>query len=270
MTTFSLILRFAAVAGTISSIVIYLLIGDKKEVLDTRLALTQKRLDGVETERDQIEVERNMLASELEKLDAQLGDAKAKGDTLLQQNIQARSEMSGMRNKVESVRVETGKQEEEIVRLRRELVSLKTAVPLSGLVESSEYAAQIEEQMRQIAELESELREYQDLIARRAANPTDLQDSLAGTGKQNESERRVAAEVIAIGREAFFFAINAGSSSGLKPERRYTVYRGNEAIVKVLLINVRPEFCIAQVLPKAGDAGQLRTGDIVALKVEQP
>ena len=49
MTTFALILRFVAVAGAVSSIVLYLLIGDKKEVLDTRLAITQKRLDGVET-----------------------------------------------------------------------------------------------------------------------------------------------------------------------------------------------------------------------------
>ena len=134
MNKISIILRIAAVLAAVLSLSLFLLISDREKSLEGQILASKKAAKNAEEMRAELQAENASMIEKQEKLGEHLAAEKAKAGSFYQQSVVARGEIAKLKADLEEFRVSVGEKEEELSRLKSELIGLTTsAVSLSAV-----------------------------------------------------------------------------------------------------------------------------------------
>ena len=206
-----------AIAVAIVAVGLYFVVRNQKAELAEELRQSVQNAHARDSEVREKEAQAASLTKQVDSLRADLGAERAKSNTLYQQSLQARSEMSSLDEKIDALNEERETRDREIRRLKRDLIGLKSNMPSPSSAGSMD---QLEEEIDRLSEEIDRLR--RELASSRsrenappAANPDgDLSGTSTTRGRQYDGL------ITDVGPFQAVVAINLGSNDGPRPRPR--------------------------------------------------
>jgi hypothetical protein len=242
-----------ALTGSALSAVLYLRIGNTKQVLELRLADVSIRAAKLDTDlaaanqqNGSLKAHLGRVAGELKAVKGKFAAADARAGKLDRELTVANSNLSAAREVVAVYELTARALADEVAALRADLSDSRASHASPAAVAAYKGA---------IAELERQL-----AMARNgAAAPTT-----AGASTAVFASRAGRATVLTVGPESAFVVLNFGSARGAQLGQKLAVSQGIAEVATLLISDVRPNFSIAQVVPDPLQ-GVLQKGDLAVL-----
>lgn len=235
-----------AVAGAIAAAVLFVLIGNSKQRLQTRLLEAETQVAALNASLTAAQAAQATQAARLHDLDTELGTAKREltearlhSDQLRQALELAETEHETAQATIDELRVDLSAR---LAALQAARTQLAAAVPPA---EAVRYRGTI-------AQLEGRVAELEERLSHQPAAPAFV----AG--------RADHAQVVSVGPQNAFVVINFGTRHGALPNQRLMIKRGPEPLAEVEISDTRENYSVAQVLPDSL-SGKLRKGDAATL-----
>ena len=255
-----LLLCAIALLGSSASAVLYLRIGNSKQVLESRLADATTRATKLETnlalaneQNGTLKGKLTALDSELERAHAQLTTAESRATELERALAAAQSDATQARNDAAQAKAVVSIYETTARALADEITALRQDLADTRASHASPEAVQAYKNT--IADLERQL-----ASARNGAAAT----TAAGASTAVFTSRAGRATVLTVGPESAFVVLNFGSARGAQLGQKLNVSQGNTVVATILISDVRTNFSVAQVLPDTL-RGALQKGDSAVL-----
>lgn len=238
----SMLLRILAILGAIAAAVMFFLLGNQKEELQTQLdesttSLTQTKsqLTTATQERQKFEEQSNALTGEVKELES-------KSQSLDNQLTRVRQELAEAK-KVISTREEEAKDlQSEAGRIRRELLEERNRVAqLQENLSEEDSAAlrgSIQALERQLLDTERRLQTIQ----------TQSPEEVAQTNTTKAPAKpTLRGEVTDVGPDSSFIVINLGSNKGVEENSSIMLSRGSRFVARGKVVEVREEVSVARI-----------------------
>ena len=222
--------------------VLYVRVGNAKQLVDLQLADTTARADKLAGDLARTNDQNAVLATKLNTLDADLGVTKGRLTASETRAAQLDRDLTQTRNLLSL-------QEQNAHALSAEVASLKA--DLADARASSASPEAVTAYRNTITELERQLA----AAGNGAAAPT-----AAGASTAVFTNRVGRATVLSVGPENAFVVLDFGAARGAQTGQQLSVSHGTELTATVLISDVRTNFSIAQVLPDSLH-GVLQKGD---------
>ncbi|MDO8544164.1 MAG: hypothetical protein Q7S40_27295 [Opitutaceae bacterium] len=248
-----LILCLIALAGSVVSAVLFLRIGNSKQLLELRLADVSSRATRLDDALAASNNQNGALKARLDTAESELGSTKERlAGTEMRVQLLDR-DLAAAKNDLASAKSVLGFYESTAKALADEVAALRTDLTEARSSNASPEAVQ--GYRTTIAELERQLA----LSRNGAAAP-----SAAGASTAVFASRAGRATILNVGPENAFVVLNFGSSRGAQLGQTLSVNQGADVVATVLISDVRTNFSIAQVLPDTL-RGVLHKGDSAVL-----
>lgn len=272
MKNLTLVLSILALVSAAVSVGLYVVIGNTKETLQTKLTQTEARANRLANDLDEATVNGESLQRQLNALDADLGYTKLKLTAAESRTVQLSRDLNQARSQL-TVREQTEAQlTQEVNSLKRELVQSRLAAA------DSVSPAEAERYRRSIADLEGKLKTLESTLASAAARlvvaATSADagfDHAGASGLPGQAStatftanRAVDARVVTVGPRDAFVILNYGANNGASVNQELLVRRGPDPVARVQISDVRPNHSVAQVM-SGTLSGSLRKGDAAIL-----
>lgn len=249
----SMILRILAILGAVAAAVMFWMIGNTKEQLESELEMTSNQLNETQSQLDNLNSKHAELTSQAEETAQDLEEARARASSLDNQLSQVRRELAEANKNLSDQEREAENLRTEAVRIRRELLEERNKVDeLAGALESEDVAAA----RARIKRLEEQL----------AATEGQIQGTTNEGGTESQTSGREEApavvlrgEVVEVGENAAYVLIDIGSAEGARPNSSIMIRRGPRFIARANITEVNEDTSVAEILP---GAGRIREGDL--------
>lgn len=249
-----LILCAIALTGSTASALLYLRIGNSKQLLELRLADASTRAQKLDEALAAANQQKGSLEARLNAADVELGTTKTRLTAIEARAAQLDRDLVTSKADLDATKSVLGLYETTAKALADEVAALRQ--DLSEARASNASPEAVAGYKNTIAELERQL-----AVAARngAAAPT-----VAGASTAVFASRAGRATVLNVGPESSFVVLNFGSARGAEIGQKLSVSQGNDIVATVLISDVRANFSIAQVLPDTL-RGVLHKGDSALL-----
>jgi septal ring factor EnvC (AmiA/AmiB activator) len=248
-----LILCAIALLGTTVSAVLYLRIGNSKQLLELRLTESQSRvarldsdLTAARTHTEELRTHTSELRTRVSALDVELARSNEKLVAAGARATQLERSLTDTRSVLAVYESTTRALGDEINALRRDLDQSRTSNASPEAVQA--YKTTIAELERQLAS---------------ARNGAAL-PSAVGASTAVFTSRAGRASILNVGPGNAFVVLNFGSARGAQLGHRLQVSQGNVLVATVVISDVRTNFSVAQVQPETL-RGVLQKGDSAVL-----
>lgn len=257
MKSLTLVLCVIAILGAAASTYFYIDIGNKKEVLEAKVATTETRANDLQTKLTEAAAQGEALQKRLATLDSDLGEAKSKSTAAETKGTQLSRDVAQLRNQL------TAKEDTERT-LNREISDLKGELARAKLSASAATPEEIEGYKTKIATLEARVTE---LEAGRGSIVTGAANTTAGSASGTtavQAPSGLTGQVVSIGAQNAFVVLNVGAAKGVQAGQTFTLTRSGTTVATVQVSSVQDNFSIAQV---ASDSirGGLSKGDTATI-----
>lgn len=239
-----------ALLGAVFSAVLYLKIGNSKQLLAAELATANTRATRLQTDLATANEQTGSLKAKVATLDTELEASHAKLTTSEERIALLDQDLTKTKNLVTLYEQNAKALAAEVTSLRGDLDEARNSNASPEAVAAYKSA---------ISELEKQL-----------ASARNGSAATAGVGLSTAAftNRAGRATVMSIGPSNAFVVLNFGSTRGAQVGQRLSVSQGTEVIATVLISDVRSQFSIAQVQPDTL-RGVLQKGD-TALLIRTP
>jgi len=248
-----LLLCAVALLGSTASAVLYLRIGNSKQLLEMRLTEVSNRASKLDADLAASNQQNGSLKARLGNVSAELAAAKtkltgtnAKIADLDRKLGTAQSDLSAARDVVAVYEQTARALADEVAALRQDLADTRASNASPEAVAAYRST---------IAELERQLATARNGAAAPAA---------AGASTAVFTSRAGRATILTVGPENAFVVLNFGSARGAQLGQKLAVNQGADEVATVLISDVRTNFSVAQVLPDTL-RGVLQKGDLAVL-----
>ncbi len=241
-----IILCLLALAGSAVSAVLYLQIGNSKQLLALRLADVSSRAEKLDGALAAANEQNGALKARLDNTESEFGAAKVRLTTLETRTQELGRDLASAKSVLEFYETTARGLADEVTSLREDLSDARKSNASPDAVQGYKNT---------IAELERQLAQAQN----GAAAP-----SVVGASTAVFASRAGRATVLNVGPENAFVVLNFGTQRGAAIGQKLTVSQGNDEVATVLISDVRTNFSIAQVLPDTL-RGVLHKGDSAIL-----
>jgi hypothetical protein len=241
-----LILCALALLGTALSAVLYLRIGNSKQLLELRLGESQARAARLESDLNTAQTRTEALRTQVNALEvtaARSGEKLAADDARAAQLERSLADTRSVLAVYESTARALG---DELNALRRDLEQSRTSNASPEAVQAYKHT---------IAELERQLASARNGAALPIA---------AGASTAVFTSRVGRATVLNVGPQNAFVVLNFGSARGAQLGHRLHISQGSTLVATVVISDVRTNFSVAQVQPDTL-RGVLQKGDSAVL-----
>jgi hypothetical protein len=226
--------------------VLYVRIGNAKQLVDLQLADTTARADKLAADVARTSEQNVALATKVTSLDADLGATRGRLTVSETRAAQLDRDLTQAKNMLSL-------QEQNARALAAEVASLKT--DLADARASSASPEAVAAYRNTIAELERQLA---------AAGNGAAALTAAGASTAVFTNRVGRATILSVGPENAFVVLDFGAARGAQTGQQLSVSHGSELAATVLITDVRTNFSIAQVQPESLH-GVLQKGDPAVL-----
>ena len=246
MRNLTMILSVIAMAGAVAAGVLFVLIGNSKQLLRQQLATAELRGSQLSASLTEAEETNTRLNERIQAMDAQLASTKRE---LTATTI----ELEQRQRALELAESQFAEAEAELQNSRQELGSLR--IELAHAQEQLQHQIPAAEAVR-----------YRQIIAQLEARTAQLETALAARGTPDSlvAGRGSHAQVVSVGPQNAFVVINFGRRHGAAANQRLQVTRGADQLALVEISDSKENYSIAQVLPDSL-SGKIRKGDAAAL-----
>jgi hypothetical protein len=241
-----LILCALALLGTAISAVLYLRIGNSKQLLELRLGESQTRASRLESDLQAAQARTEALRTQVGGLEVAAARASEKLAAADARASQLERSLADTRSVLAVYESTTRALGDELNALRRDLEQSRTSNASPEAVQAYKNT---------IAELERQLASARNGAALPAA---------AGASTAVFTSRVGRATVLNVGPQNAFVVLNFGSARGAQLGHRLTISQGNTQVATVVISDVRSNFSVAQVQPDTL-RGVLQKGDTAVL-----
>jgi septal ring factor EnvC (AmiA/AmiB activator) len=241
-----LILCLVALAGSAVSAVLYLQIGNSKQLLELRLQETSARATRLDSELANAGRRQEELRAQAAKFEVELARTQERLSATESRAAELGRNLADTRSVLAVYESTTRSLGDEITALRRDLEASRTSNASPEAVQAYKNT---------IAELERQLASARN----GAALP-----SAAGASTAVFTNRAGRATVLNVGPQNAFVVVNFGSVRGAQLGQKMTVNQGHAVVATVVLSDVRANYSVAQVVPDSL-RGVLQKGDSAVL-----
>lgn len=248
-----LILCFIALLGSMVSAVLYLRIGNSKQILELRLAETNSRADRLgselaasRTRADELQSQAATHQARAAALDVEVARSTERLTAADARARELERSLGDTRTVLSLYEATTRSLGDEISALRRDLDASRASHASPEAVQA--YRTTIAELERQLAS---------------ARNGAAL-PSAAGASTAVFTNRAGRATVLSVGPGNAFVVVNFGTTRGAQVGQQMTISQGPHVVATVVISDARASFSVAQVLPDTL-RGALQKGDSAVL-----
>ncbi|MCC5788438.1 MAG: hypothetical protein JJT75_02305 [Opitutales bacterium] len=246
----SLILRVLAVAGAIAAVVLFMQIKDFHEEIEGEIATTRGQIQESEENLRVMTDDRDTERARADGLQSSLEDARAEIDVLERNLAQTERDLQEARGDLRDARREVSQLEDERDELNQRNAELDRRIARM----EDEQERTLAGLRQQVRALEEDLEEAEAARDEQEVAGMDWDDMDADTEESDEpdpvtTEGPIRGLVSAVGSESSFVILDKGSQAGVRENIQYAVFRGDRAIARVQVSEIRDNLAIAQVLP---------------------
>lgn len=249
-----LILCLIALAGTVTSAVLFLRIGNSKQLLEARLADASARSSQLETSLAQANEQSGALKQQLQAANANAAETRTQLEAARAQAVAAEAKTAQTATELAQAKAVVGIYEQTSRALAEDLEALRQDIATLRATHASPEA--VEAYKGTIAELEKQLA---------TARSGTAAPRVAGASTAVFTNRAGRATILSVGPQNAFVVLNFGSARGAKLGHKLVVSQGDTPIATVAISDVRNNFSVAQVLPDTVKA-TLQKGDEAVLQ----
>lgn len=262
MKKISIILRIAAVLAAVLSLSLFLLISDREKSLEGQILASKKAAKNAEEMRAELQAKNASMIEKQEKLGENLAAEKAKAGSFYQQSVVARGEIAKLKADLEEFRVSVGEKEEELSRLKGELIGLTTAaVSLSAVYSNSRVNDEVGQPGKRNGSTKRDNTSHLQNDADTRQKGSTLRKDSTLRGAFSLKGKILDGTILRIGPENSIVAISLGSSQGVAETMLLSIRDSSGEIARIVLSKVLPDFSIATVLPGFGSPLRLKIGE---------
>ena len=254
MSRLPLILCLVALAGSVVSAVLFLRIGNSKQLLEARLADSTARTSQLESSLAQANEQSGALKSQLQAASASIAESRTHLDAARAQATAAEARATQTATELAQAKAVVGLYEqtsralaEDLEILRQDMATLRATHATPETVEA--YKGTISELEKQLA----------------SARSGTAAPRVAGASTAVFTNRAGRATVLSVGPQNAFVVLNFGSARGAKLGHKLVVSQGDTPVATVTISDVRNNFSVAQIIPDTVKAA-LQKGDEAVLQ----
>jgi len=244
-----------AVAGIVSLVGLYLWHRNTRLNLEQELESVAFDLKQSRDFTTDMRIERDSLRHQLQIIEDETSESKGMNISLEARNRQLAREIAEVRTLNQANERTIGRLNSEAARLKRELIDVKTAAPLSEhdyQAQVTRYEEIIEGLNLRIYELENELADLSAVV--RPPPPPDPEEV---------APPNLKGAVVQVGPGSSFVVLNIGTEDGALKGLFMYLRRRERTVARVQLTDVRTGYTIAHILPDS-PTGPIRVGDVAA------
>ncbi|HEY1107023.1 MAG TPA: hypothetical protein VGE76_00275 [Opitutaceae bacterium] len=249
-----LILCLVALAGSVASAVLFLRIGNSKQLLEARLADAATRTSKLESSLAEANEQSGALKQQLQAASANVTEARTQLEAARAQATAAEAKAAQTSVELAQAKAVVGIYEQTARALAEDLEALRQDIATLRATHASPEA--VEAYKGTIAELEKQL------ASARSGTATPR---IAGASTAVFTNRAGRATILSVGPQNAFVVLNFGSARGAKLGHKLIVSQGDTPVATVAISDVRNNFSVAQVLPDTVKA-VLQKGDEAVLQ----
>ena len=257
-----LILAAVAILGAVASAVLFLRIGNSKQILELRLADAQARAAKNDADLAAANQQTGALKSRLAYADTRLAEADARTasaarDLALAQEKLAASDAraAGLTRDLADAKTIVSLYESTSKALGDEIAALRADLEDSRASQATPEA---------VAAYKSTIADLERQLAAARTSGATVTASAGSASTAVFTSRAGRATILTVGPENAFVVLNFGSARGAQVGQRLTVSQGTAVVATVLISDVRANYSVAQVLPDSL-RGVLQKGDPAVL-----
>lgn len=249
-----LILCLVALAGSVASAVLFLRIGNSKQLLEARLADASARTSQLESSLAQANEQSGALKQQLQVASATATETRTQLDAARAQAAAAEAKATQTTSELAQAKAVVSLYEQTSRALAEDLEALRQDIATLRATHASPEA--VEAYKGTIAELEKQLA---------SAKSGTAAPRVAGASTAVFTNRAGRATILSVGPQNAFVVLNFGSARGAKLGHKLVVSQGDLPVATVAISDVRNNFSVAQVLPDTVKA-TLQKGDEAVLQ----
>ncbi len=199
-------------------------------------------------------IERDSLRHQLQIIEDETSESKGMTVSLEARNRQLAREIAEVRTINQANDRTIGRLNSEAARLKRELIDVKTAAPLS----EHDYQAQVTRYEETIEGLNLRIYELENELASRS-----IADTAPPPDPEEVAPPDLKGVVVQVGPGSSFVVLNIGTGDGAVDGLMMFLRRRERTVARVQLTDVRLDYTIAHILPDS-PTGTVRVGDVAA------
>lgn len=249
-----LILCLVALAGSVASAVLFLRVGNSKQLLEARLADAAARTSQLESSLAQANEQSGALKQQLQAASATAAETHTQLEAARARATAADAKAAQTATELAQAKAVVGLYEQTSRALAEDLDALRQDIATLRATHASPEA--VEAYKGTIAELEKQLA---------SARSGTAAPRVAGASTAVFTNRAGRATILSVGPQNAFVVLNFGSARGAKLGHKLVVSQGNTPVATVAVSDVRNNFSVAQVLPDTLKAA-LQKGDEAVLQ----
>lgn len=249
-----LLLCLIALAGSVVSAVLFVRIGNSKQLLEARLADSTARTSQLETSLALANEQSGALKQQLHAATATAIETRAQLEAARAQVTAAEAKTAQTATELAQAKAVVGLYEQTSRALAEDLETLRQDIANLRATHASPEA--VEAYKSTIAELEKQLA---------SARSGTAAPKVAGASTAVFTNRAGRATILSVGPQNAFVVLNFGSARGAKLGHKLIVSQGETPVATVAISDVRNNFSVAQVLPDTVKAA-LQKGDEAVLQ----
>lgn len=249
----SMFLRILAILGAIAAGVMFWMIGDTKDKLESDLQSTESQLNQTQSNLTTVRGEHEELQETAAALTRDLEETQARATNLENQLTQARRELAEANQAITTRDREAAALKSEATRIRRELLDERARLTELEQNLESEDSGALRDSIRQLEE---------QLLAReRQLQEMGGTDNATASTQSPEAPRAevLRGKVTEVGDGSAFVVIDLGSEAGVRPNSSVMIRRGPRYVGRATIREVKENTSVAEVSP---GADRIQAGDM--------
>ena len=267
MPKLSSIISTASIVIALACIVFGILMGKQKTLLEAAIATTRQSIHSAEQARDEALAHTGQVERDHAELQAVLSAERNRVANLQQQSDRARREVLRLEQMHDESTRQLDEADHENRKLKRDLIAAKSKP------RNTPDPDEIADYEAKIYALKARLAEFLDGTAAESTPHSDQQ--INGRDAFGESIRPVAprgtrqdATVLATSPDGSVVAFSLGSNHGMAAKMRVSMNDVHGESTRAEIAIVRPEFCIANVLPGRKHSHRLKKSETFVIIVQ--
>jgi DNA repair exonuclease SbcCD ATPase subunit len=250
----SMLLRILAILGAVAAVVIFFIIGDTKQKLESDLEENRTRATQLQGQLTTAQNERQQVQEQATTLGAQVEELQANNSTLENQLVRVRQELAQATQIITAREQESAALKADADRIRRDLLAERNRI--------AQLEANLEEQDADA--LRSSIRELERQLLTTEQRLQTLQQTDPQHAEQleqhEETRQALRGAVTEVGAQSSFVLINLGSNDGVRANSPVMIRRGARYIARANVTEVHEDVSVARVAP---GAARIQPGDVV-------